>query len=134
MSKYDNLYKEIFSVFDSQSWKSQDIRTSPSNYFETAIPPFIRVNVISNRNGVNNVSISGILLIDIFVPANGGPIEIARIADTLDNYFEGKSLNTLSNHVAQFKFSTMVEKGTDKADPTLFRAAYTIPFNFSGVY
>jgi len=133
MGKYEILEKDVFSVFDSQPWKDLELETYPSNYIvDSPADEFLRISIIPSGRGLNLSSVSGILVIDIFIPAGKGPKRSAIIADILDTYLVGKSLSTVSGNTTQFGNSFMSPQGTDVDNSSLFRAVYTIPFNFFG--
>jgi len=126
MGKYISLETELFAVFNTPTWIAENIKTYPQNFVNVDnVTEYIRVSIIPSGNSVNIQSVSGLLIIDIFVSAGKGPKALLRIADVLDSFFVGKSFTTI-----QFWNSSFVPIGTDKDDPTLFRGSYSIPFNF----
>lgn len=133
MGKYASLQSDIFSIFNSSAWKAENINTYPSN-FVTINPgnEFIRVSIIPSGNGINLISVSGVIIIDIFVSAGNGPKAIVSIADKLDSYLVGKTVNTQGNNTCLAN-SSLAFVGNDKDNPALYRASYTIPFNYFGV-
>lgn len=135
MSKYEDLVTQVFSIFDSQAWKSQGIKTIPDNYLaKDTGSEFIRVSVIPSGGGLNLNSLSGVLLIAVFVSANNGPKRLFQIADKLDNFLLGKTVKTTSDHKVQFKGSSLSSGANDSDNPTLYRNTYSIPFNYFGVF
>jgi hypothetical protein len=133
MGKYTNLEKDIFSLFSNSAWTEEVVKTFPSNFVTVnAGEEFIRINILPKGFGINLNSTSGVLLIDIFTLAGNGTKRTSLIADKLDSYLVGKSLSTESKTTTQFSNSSLDYSGTDKDNPTLFRATYTIPFNFFG--
>jgi len=133
MGKYTNLEKDIFSLFANITWTAEVIKTFPSNFLTVnAGEEFIRINILPKGVGINLNSISGVLLIDIFTLAGNGTKRTSLIADKLDSYLVGKTLSTESTAVTQFANSSLDYSGQDKDNPTLFRATYSIPFNFFG--
>jgi hypothetical protein len=132
MGKYANLEKDVFSIFATNSWKSHNIKTFPANYL-TAGDEYIRVNILPNGAGINRVSVSGILLIDIFVPKGQGPNKVSLIADKLDEYLVGKSPKTELNATTQLFNSSLATLGIDPDNPTLYRAQYSIQFSYFGI-
>jgi len=134
MGKYTDLETDIFSIFASTSWESENIDTYPGNFISTGnSKEFIRVNIIPSGKGVNRVSISGVVIIDIFTFAGEGTRKASLIADTLDKYLGDKAIALQSGKTTQFGSSSMTLSGSDSDNPSLFRASYTIPFNFFGV-
>jgi hypothetical protein len=131
MGKYSNVQDDIFSIFNSTSWKAENIKTFPNNF--VAVTPgneFIRVSVISRNVGINIESVSGILMIDIFTSAGNGPKRANLIADKLDQYLVGKSVSTTSGNATQFMNSTLDFRGLDSSDPSLSRSNYSVSFNY----
>jgi hypothetical protein len=134
MGKYENLEKDVFSIFGSTSWKNENIKTFPVNFIElTPGTEFVRVSVIPSGNGINLTSISGVLIIDIFTSAGNGPRKTSLIADKLDSYLVGKSVSTVSGNSTQFNKSALAYLGLDTVNSALYRATYSIPFNYFGV-
>jgi len=134
MGKYENLEKDVFSIFASTLWKNENIKTFPVNFIE--LNPgneFIRASVIPSGNGINLTSISGVLIIDIFTSAGNGPRRTSLIADKLDSYLVGKSVSTVSGNSTQFNKSALSYVGLDTVNSALYRATYSIPFNYFGV-
>ena len=134
MGKFTDSEGDIFSVFGSSAWKGEGIETQPSNYTSPeAWTEYIRVNILCNGTGPNKVSVSGILIVDIFTPAGQGPSRATLIADKLEDYLSCKSLQTAGQGVTQFQSGSLSPIGTDKDNQTLFRSSYTIPFTYFGV-
>jgi hypothetical protein len=135
MSKYEDLLKDIFSVFDSAAWKAENIKTYPSNFLAVnAGSEFIRVSIIPGGRGLNVVSVSGVLIIDIFTATGNGPKRAFVIADKLDAYLAAKSLKTDLNASLQFSGSSLGLQAVDPDNPALSRVVYTLPFNYFGVF
>jgi|GEM_PF-1412175 len=133
-SKYSNLETDIYSIFDTTKWKSEGILTKPNNYTSSNnSDEFLRITVIPSGKSVNKESVSGLLLIEIFVSAGKGSKRAFEIADTLDQYLEGKTLKTNLLGSTQFTFSVCAPDGYDKDDPSLYRYEYNISFNYFGV-
>lgn len=134
MGKYESLARDVFSIFDAAPWKAENIKTFPAN-FVTVDPgnEYIRVSVIPSGRGINPKSTTGILLVDIFISAGNGPIRANLIADKLDEYLIGKTIQTGSNFT-QLLISALTFSGTDSDNPSLYRANYSIPFNYFGVF
>ena len=133
MPKFAETQNLIFSVFSSQSWKSNQIATFPSNFSAKGQKEYIRVNVIPSSRGINRKSVSGLLQIDIFVAAGDGPDRVVLISDTLDAYLVAQEKSFQNHKVLQLFESTLRYIGIDEDDATLYRALYTIPFNFTEV-
>ena len=116
MGKYVNLEQNIFSIFGSSEWLAENIKTYPSNFIAVDAPSeFLRISVIPAGEGLNLRSVSGIMLVDIFVPSGGGTRRLGEIADKLDLYLEGQTTDRV-----QFGSSAMKISGKDKDNPKLF--------------
>jgi hypothetical protein len=134
MGKYTSSQTDIFSVFDSAGWKAEGIHTFPADYQGSGLgSEFVKISIIPSGAGVNRASISGLVIIDIFTPAGLGPNRQNVIADKLDTYLQNKFLNTASGGTTQFFSSALKPLGQDKANPSLSRSSYEIPFKFFGV-
>jgi hypothetical protein len=132
-SKFDTLQKSLFSLFGAAGWASENIKTFPENYVDpTPGNEFIRVAVISGEEGINLTSSAGIILIDIFTPSGEGVLRRGQIADKLDQYLVGKTVQLNGGALQLFK-SSMVSMGVDRDNASLFRSNYSIPFQFFGV-
>lgn len=134
MDKYSSIYKDVYSVFATTEWTNEGIKTFPSNFVgKVENNTYIRVDVVFGGKGVNWRSVSGLVMIDIFVPAGYGTKAIAQIADKLDKYLAGQTYKNTSNGQTMFGSSNMSVLGNDKDNPSLYRASYSIPFNYFGV-
>lgn len=136
MSKYSNAIDDIFSVFNSNGWAAEGIKTFPDNFVGKSIGnEYIRLNMLFHEQNKSNplISVSGQLIIDIFTESGNGPSRFADIADKLDAYLAGKSFNLSGNGTTQFGSSTLQSFGVDKDNASLHRVLYTIPFDFYGV-
>jgi hypothetical protein len=133
MGKYETLEQDIFAIFDSVAWKSLGIKTYPSNF--VAINPgneFVKISVVPSGGGLNLRSASGILMIDIYIPAGNGPRKASLIADQLDTVLSGKIKHT-NGSVTQLFGSSMVHYGLDVDNQALHRSSYSVPFSHFGV-
>lgn len=132
MGKYETIQTDIFTIFSTVAWTAENVATYPSNFVASG-NTYIRVNIIPSGSGIDLKSVSGILIIDIFIPAGNGPNTIYTIADKLDKYLVGKQRNSQGRNVVQLKNSALGLSGLDPVNPALYRANYTIPFNYFGV-
>jgi hypothetical protein len=136
MGKYTSVYEDAFSVFAMPTWISEGIKVVPQNYLASGLgDEYLRVSVLTGGNlAYRNLfdSVTGQLIIDIFVASGNGPKRLAAIADTLDTYLAQKTIYTLANHSIQFGSSGMNPMGLDSANPSLYRGSYSIPFNYFG--
>jgi hypothetical protein len=129
MGKYSQVQVDIFSIFNSSSWKAENIKTLPQNFIAmNSGNEFLRINIIPAGAGINVRSVSGIIIVDIFTPAGTGPKRSLLIADKLDSYLQGKSIPSEKGNT-QFQSSSFRTIGVDKDNPSLFRSNYEIPFN-----
>ena len=135
MGKYTGLEDDIFSIFNSDLWKAEEIKTYPTNFIATNPEGgFIRIDIIAGGENSNTKSASGILMIEIFTSVGKGPRDASLIADKLDEFIQGKTLETNIGASTQFFLSTMVPKGVDKDIKTLFKSVYSISFKYNGVF
>lgn len=129
MSKYVNLEQSLFNIFNG--W-TEEIKIFPDNYEnDEALDTFLRFSILPMSTGINLKSLAGVIIVDIFTPSGSGPRMSSTLADTLDSYLLGKSIESEFANT-QFGSSTLKPLGKDKDDPTLFRTQYIIPFNFYG--
>jgi hypothetical protein len=132
MGKYQDVQKDIYSIFGSNLWKNNNIKTVPMNMTpDDNITEFIRISIIPSGRGENLKSISGIVIVDIFVESQLGPSRVNYIADLLDDFLLGKSIKIQNNKTTQFKHSSLYPKGIDIVNSSLYRASYNIDFNFT---
>jgi len=136
MGKYSNLTSDIFSVFSSSEWQSTGYKTIPADFVGKDLgDQFLRISVLSSgRQPANSLkSVSGMLMIEIFVPAGLGPSKVNQIADKLDEFLAGKTLQTSLGGTTQLSASTLSGGGPDTANSSLYRIIYSISFNYFGV-
>lgn len=130
MGKYSNIDSNVYSIFGLTSWIAEKIKTYPANFVAIDRPSeFIKVSIIPSGPGINLNSVSGVIIIDIYVPAGKGPQRASLIADKLDTYLSGQTLYP-TNACIQLLTSSVSVNGVDKEDPSLYRTTYTIPFNY----
>ena len=130
MGKYALLERDIFDIFSDSAWVAENIKTVPNGVPLTGAG--IRVSIIPSGSGLNLISASGVLIIDIFIAAGEGPNQASLIADKLDSYLAGK-VKSLAGKATQFLGSSMAPAGRDKDNPKLDRYSYKIPFKHFGV-
>jgi hypothetical protein len=126
MGKYKQIQDDVFSIFASQEWKEEEIKTIPNNV-KSPEGPFIRVNILTDGRSLNRVSVEGMLLIDIFTEAGRGPTSAAEIADALDVFLVNNQLGTSDEGVVQLFSSTFSHMGVEE---TYSRAQYSIPLKY----
>jgi hypothetical protein len=131
MSKYTQVQNSIYSIFGTDAWNNEDIKTIPLNFTSVITEDsYIRISIITSSNEQNYGAldnVAGIISIDIFVSTGKGTARIYEIADTLDKYLAGTTVNSL-----QLTTSTLTPFGHDRDNTNLFRAIYSIPFSYFG--
>jgi hypothetical protein len=134
MGKHTQATMDVFSIFGNAAWVSAfgANKTFPQD-FTGGGDEFIRVSVVLSGRGINRVSSSGVLIIEIYTAAGLGPERQNFIADLLDSFLENKSVITAGGKNTQFQNSTLMPQGTDKANPALAKARYELPMNYFGV-
>lgn len=133
MSKYTDLIQDVLAIFGTNAWKAENIKTFPANF--VAVEPgneYVRVSVIPG-NSPRRGSLSGLLIIDIFIAAGNGPKRAAYIADKLDAYLDSKTISASNAYCIQCANSSLQFSGVDIDNASLYRASYSIPFNLFGV-
>lgn len=131
--KYSSVHTDIMSIFKSLAWKAENIKTVPDKFIGKIVESsFIRTKVITGNFVLENLpkSVGGVLQIDIFTTVESGQASGLIIADTLDEYFSGKSITVSGNGRTQFTSSTLIPFGVDKDNNSLYRNIYSIPFTF----
>lgn len=131
---YNSLKSDVYDVFASTAWTATGIKAYPVNYSGTidSSGSFVRISILPGKAGLDAFSFkkrfNGLLVLSIFVKAGNGDNDLFTIADTLDSFFQGK---TLINGT-QFGASTIMSLGFDSADKSLYRGDYKIQFNSYG--
>jgi hypothetical protein len=126
---YTLIKKDIYEVLDSIT----GFKVYPDNYTGSKTGTSYITTLILPGNGYWNAygakkTMSGMLVISIYVQAGKGDAEIATIADTLDTKFQAK---TLTNGT-QFGASNLKMVGLDPKNPAIYRADYGINFKYYG--
>lgn len=134
MSKYAKIESAVYSFFSSGAWVASGIQAFPRGFFVESPPEeFVRINVIPSReSSVNELSVSGLLMLEIFTPADLGPRRATEIADLLDSLISHKSVPD-GSLLTQFGFSTLIPGGIDSATNRLTKNTLSVPFNHFGV-
>lgn len=133
MGKFGNLDSSIYSIFADSTWTDENISVYPENFSaSTAETQFVRLNIIPAGEGINVRSVSGVLLAEIFVPKEKTSIPISIVADALDRFLAGKTLEASTGSV-QFFGSSIGNKRLDSSNPALYRAEYSINFTYNEV-
>jgi len=127
---YDLVKQDVYSVFASSGWTATGYNAYPDNYSGTIdnTVSFLRISILPANSSVSahgfRKKINGMLILSIFVKAGNGDSELFAVADTLDSFFEGK---TLTNGT-QFGPSNITKLGLDPVDKSLYRGDYKINF------
>jgi hypothetical protein len=135
MGKYTALNQAIYSVFGSTEWKAENLKTVPSDFTGKSVgTEYLRVTILSSGKQQANPlkSVSGILMVEIFTPAGKGPTRANLIADKLDTYLAGQTIQPPLGGSIQFGSSNLSDRGLDKANPSLTMTLYSITFNYFG--
>lgn len=135
MNKYTAVFEDIYSIFGAVGWLAENIKTFPDNYVGASVGnEYLRVSIVPSGNlSVNPpLSVSGQLIIDIFIPAGSGLKRLTTIADRLDTYLAGKTVTTSLSGSTQLKTSALSLLGNDRDNPSLYRGSYSISFNYFG--
>ena len=131
---FSKIKSDVYGVFASPSWIATNYKTYPDNYSGAidSSAAFIRVTILPGRSTIDahglKKKLSGMLILSIFVKAGNGDAELFSIADSIDSFFQGK---TLTNGT-QFGTSTLMKLGLDPADKSLYRGDYSINFKAYG--
>jgi len=134
MGKFLDIETDVFSLFATRAWLSESIATYPSNYISDASgDEFIRVSIIPGSVGVDINSVSGQLIIDIFISAGEGPSRASFIADKLETYLRGKTFRDSGFGTTQFEAGALSGGQVDPDNSTLYMLTYSISFNYFGV-
>ena len=128
MGRYTKLQNAVFAIFASTAWQATSYKIYPRDFVNnnTNNLVFLRLAILASSKGINRNSISGICIIEIFVPFGQGPTLASTIGDTLDTFLTGEK------NSVQFGISTLVTRGQDSGNPQLTKYEYTIPVNFYG--
>jgi len=131
---YNLLKTDVYSIFASTEWLASGVKAYPANYSGLIdnTGPFLRINILPGTPSIAAYELKkkfdGLLILSIFVKAGNGDSDLFTVADTLDSFFQGK---TLTNGT-QFGVSTLSALGLDPADKSLYRGDYSINFKAYG--
>lgn len=129
MAKYEQLQRDVLSIFGTAGWIAENIETFPSGMSVQGVTEFIRVSAIAQGPAINSKSASGLVMIEIFTTANEGPLRASIIADKLDQYLLKKSVTTGTNVTQFHETSSLRDTGHDPANSALLRSFYSVGFN-----
>ncbi len=131
---YTRIKDDVYSVFASPAWTATGNKAYPVNYSGQidSTGSYLRISILPGKPSLEAFSfkkaLNGLLILSIFVKAGDGDKTLFTIADTLDSFFQGK---TLTNGT-QFGVSTLKSIAPDTADDTLYRGDYAIQFTIYG--
>jgi hypothetical protein len=131
---FSKIKSDVYGIFASAGWTATGYKTYPDNYSGAidSSSAFIRVTILPGKSTIDahglKKKLSGMLILSIFVKAGNGDAELFGIADSIDSFFQGK---TLTNGT-QFGTSTLMKLGLDPADKSLYRGDYSINFKAYG--
>jgi hypothetical protein len=131
---YDLILRDIESVFGSDSWTTNKIKTYPMNYLgnKDSNSEYVLMNVLpsSSKNYAYGVKkeTTGLVAVKIFVKAGDGQGRLMAVANLLDTVLDNK---TLSNGT-KLGTSYLTVEGLDPSNKALYSASYIIPFTHYG--
>jgi hypothetical protein len=133
MGKNTELQTNLFSIFGDPAWVATGVVTFPEGFLgNTSSNEFIIVSIVaSDAPTSDNKSSAGQVYVDIYVPAGIGPLRAAQIADLLDEHLATKTVANAAGST-QFRNSSFMRRGLDKANPNLLRFIYTTNFTHFG--
>lgn len=131
---YDDILRDIETVFGSSDWTTHNIKTIPDNYLGTigSNDEYVMLKVMPSSGfylayGVEKQT-EGLVAVKIFVKAGEGQGRVMAISDLLDTLLENK---TLPNGT-RLKTSYLNVEGLDPQNKALYSASYIIPFTKFG--
>ena len=121
--KFSKAFDNLSALFANSGLSVWPVGVQPS------VKPDVygEVTFILSDNGVNANSISGTVIIDIYIQEGVGPRAAYTFADLLDDYLLQKSHNG-----TQFFTSTMVPRGPSPTNPTRSIYEYSVTFKHFG--
>jgi len=129
MDKFATLQRNIFSIFGSVDWEAENIKVYPRNTTANdGLAEFVRLSILPNGNSLNENSISGLIIAEIFSPAGDGPSRATTIADKLDKHLSKRSVTDNAKTITQMLYSSLVDNGADKDNPSLVKSTFSLPF------
>jgi hypothetical protein len=133
---YNTLIESIERIFVSPSWTALDlIAIYPDNYQGSISDQneFCRLNILPSSSEIlafggigDNKSLTGNVIITIFVKAGEGQRRVAEIADSLDDFLQYKAPAAGLGLGSSF----IDIGGLDPKNAALYSASYTIPFTY----
>jgi len=127
MSKYVNAQRDIEGAFASSTWTSNNIATYPVNFNIPAnVSEFVKIEVLplATLSDYRRFGITGLAIVQVYVPANKGTLRLLEIADLVDTVLQNKTLGTGTSTGD----SVVQVLGQDRDNPNLFRGDYQVTF------
>jgi hypothetical protein len=127
---YDNIRKDIYELMPQIT----GLNIVPdAMQIEVGSAPVARLSIIPGSSKFNNFgysqkTLSGYVILAIFVKTESGHKELFDIADKIDLIMQNKKCSNGTT----FASSSMDIKGIDPQDSSLFRGDYLIKFNYYG--
>ena len=127
MSKYVNIQRDIEEVFATSSWTQHNIATYPTNYpSRKKDDEFLKIEVLplATLSDYGRFGVSGLAIIQVYIPANKGSMRLLEIADLIDTVLQNQQLErgTMTGD------SYVQILGQDADNPNLFRGDYQVTF------
>ncbi|MDB4378623.1 hypothetical protein N9Z41_02515 [bacterium] len=131
---FKNVLDDILTVFSLPNWTTQNIDMYPNDY-QGAISnekEYCRISVFpSNSQNLAHgdiKSLSGTVIIKIFVEAGEGQSRLMEVAEALDSVLQNKKLT----RGTELYTSYLNVEGLDPSNQALTSASYIIPFTLYG--
>lgn len=131
---YNKAIVDVESIFNSPTWKSNNISTYPNDYQGNVDneTEYCRVNILPSNGQKADYyglkELSGLVAVKIFVKAGEGQRRLATISDLLDDVLQNKRLS----NGTEFGTSYLNVEGLDPSNSSLSSATYFIPFKVYG--
>lgn len=128
---YTDVVNAVYTYISGVFWSAQSIKTIPDNVsLDNPGAEYIRVTILPNGKGVNMISKSGLIMIDIFTEPGKGQSRSLQIANMLDQLFQNKYTEVSTGKSIQFGSSSV---RTSVGSDSHYRSIYSLPFSFNGV-
>ena len=124
---FANIQSDLEGAFAASTWTANNITTVPQNYQgENTATEWCRVNILPGQsfNTYGSSANTGMVRVDIFVPAGLGITRAIAIGDLLDTALS----STVFTNGTQTGAGTVTPVGLDPENPGLFRASYSVPY------
>jgi hypothetical protein len=131
---FKNALTDILTEFSLPSWTNNNINMYPNDYQGVISNEneYCRISVFPSASANfahgNKKSLSGTVIVKIFVSAGDGQARIMEIAEALDSVLQNKKLTRGTELYTSF----INVEGLDPSNPALSSASYIIPFTLYG--